>query len=237
MRRDFGSRIEKVCVGWNEATAFCDWLTQSGLLPPGFVACLPTECQWEYACRAGSDTEYYKGDGEASLAEVGWYAENSGNETKPVDEKMEEHPFGLFGMHGNVLEWCRDSWDEDAYKKRVDGVAESLTAPASKGPVRVLRGGSWGLTAGDCRAAFRNWNGPDGRNWNVGFRVCLVPGPSAEPERGAREQEGEESERVPGDGGRRPESNGMRGDAAELDFAKKKKPAQRAKYFFEMTIG
>jgi formylglycine-generating enzyme required for sulfatase activity len=165
-------------VDWNEATAFCEWLTRSGLLPAGFLACLPTEAQWEYACRAGSETEYYNGDGEAALAEVGWYDENSVNETHPVDEKRELQPFGLFGMHGNVWEWCRDGWDADAYKKRVDGVAEPLESPEAGYRLRVQRGGSWVYSAWDCRSANRHGGGAVLRFGNVGFRVCLVPGSS-----------------------------------------------------------
>src|SRR5208283_3530718 len=103
-------------VNWNDATAFCEWLTEWKGLPKEIATVrLPTEAEWEYACRAGADTDYYNGDGEAALAEVAWYDGNSGNYTHPVDERSESHPFGLHGMHGNVWEWCQDVFDPNAY--------------------------------------------------------------------------------------------------------------------------
>jgi formylglycine-generating enzyme required for sulfatase activity len=215
-----GPRRPVESVDWNGAVAFCDWLTQSALLPSSLAACLPTEAQWEHACRAGSDTEYYNGDGEAALAEVGWYGENSGSEIHPVDEKMESHPFGLFGMHGNVWEWCRDGWDDDGYKKRVDGVVEPLTAAAGH-PRRVLRGGSWIGAAWGCRSAFRDRRAPGGRHRIIGFRVCLVPGPS-QAERGAPQTGQAEPATGAGGRGTRPEAQGAGG--AGVDLAKEKMP-------------
>lgn len=117
-----GARRPVENVSWYDATAFCQWLARWKGLPKeiGGVR-LPTEAEWEYACRAGSETEYYHGEGEAALAEVAWCDQNSGNQTYPVDERPEEHPFGLHGMHGNVWEWCQDVFDAQAYRKRVDG--------------------------------------------------------------------------------------------------------------------
>ncbi|MCC5025109.1 MAG: formylglycine-generating enzyme family protein [Candidatus Synoicihabitans palmerolidicus] len=99
-------------VSWDDATAWCEALTQSGKLPEGWEARLPTEAEWKYACRAGTDTRYYNGDDAAALAQVAWFADNAGGQTHAVDEpvggRVEQHPWGLFGMHGNVEEWCRD---------------------------------------------------------------------------------------------------------------------------------
>ncbi len=203
-------------VSWREAVTFCDWLTRerSAVVPPGFgLFCLPTEAEWEYACRAGSETEYYAGDGEAALGEVGWYDANSGNETHAVDERAESHPFGLFGMHGNAWEWCHDEWDHAAYRGRVDGARDEggqrrrddwqagLASLLKVVQTRVLRGGSWSNTASWCRSAYRDWVAPVDCSGFYGFRVCLVRGPAAgtETESGAT-----------GAGGRgtRPEADG-----------------------------
>lgn len=181
-----GARRPVEGVDWQEATAFCNWLSQSGRLTPGTTACLPTEAQWEYACRAGSETDYYQGDGEAALAEVGWYVGNSGLGTHPVDERMEIHPFGLFGMHGNVWEWCLDGWDDDAYKKRVEGVVEPCSRVEGN-PHRVLRGGPWNGSARFCRSSIRHRRRADDRRRRLGFRVCLVPSPVRTEETGGAE--------------------------------------------------
>jgi formylglycine-generating enzyme required for sulfatase activity len=88
-------------------------------------------------------------------------------------------------MHGNVDERCRDAWDADAYKKRVDGVADSEVSAddvGEKNPDRVFRGGSWGAIAWICRSAIRSGGRPDLRERYQGFRVCLVPGPVPQPE-------------------------------------------------------
>jgi formylglycine-generating enzyme required for sulfatase activity len=148
-------------------------------------------------------TEYYNGDGEAALALISWYRENAGGTTHPVDScpngQKEDHPFGLRQMHGNVWEWCLDAWDEQAYRKRPALVSNPLVMAVNDyvlqqrvneellrryGPqrsgeraFRVLRGGSFSSQAGECRSAFRFWEGPADRNWAPGFRVCLVPDP------------------------------------------------------------
>ena len=165
-------------VDWHEANEFCQWLNDKfrDQFPANYSAGLPTEAQWEYACRAGTDTEYYVGDGDAALTTAGWYDGNSNRETQPVG-RLKENAFGLFDMHGNVWEWCADAWDEAAYKKRVNGVCDPLVV-GHDNAYRVLRGGSWNVSPGVCRAAYRGGWWPDNRDWIQGFRVCLFLGPS-----------------------------------------------------------
>ena len=102
-------------VNWHEARVVARWLMgkmhDAGTLPPGCVVDLPPEALWEYACRAGTETEYWNGDGGAALAEVGWYVENSGGQTHPVRAKDKPNGFYLQEMHGNVNEWCLDFFE------------------------------------------------------------------------------------------------------------------------------
>ena len=102
---------------------------------------LPSEAQWEYACRAGTDTEYATGDGEAALHDAGWYTGNSNDETHDVGLTLANR-FGLYDMHGNVWEWCADAFDEHAYKKRVNDVCDPFI-DGDNDANRVIRGGSW----------------------------------------------------------------------------------------------
>lgn len=162
---------------WHDAVAFCEWLSAvcADTLPRDYRATLPTEAHWEYACRAGTETEYYSGDGESALAEVGWYGGTKGS-TQAVGQ-LEPNSFGLHDMHGNVDEWCVDAWDEHAYKHRVDGVCD----PVSDGEAdadRVFRGGAWNYSPRICRSAFRYWRWSSDVSGRQGFRVCLVAGPS-----------------------------------------------------------
>jgi formylglycine-generating enzyme required for sulfatase activity len=130
---------------------------------------LPTEAEWEYACRAGSTTDYFNGNDEKALARAGWYAGNSDKQTHPVAQKQANR-WGLYDMHGNVWEWCSD-WGDAAYYKK--GENKDPQGPQS-GTVRVLRGGSWGDVPERCRAAYRNWDDPSFRNDFYGFRVCFA---------------------------------------------------------------
>ena len=161
-------------LNWHEAMSFCRWLNDShgGKLPCGFTATLPTEAQWEYACRAGTETEYYTGNGEAALSEAGWFETEA---THPVGKKA-PNAWGLYDMHGNVDEWCLDEWDADVYKKRLDGVPDPCVGTVDGGSGdrdRVVRGGSWGNGVRGCRSAFRFRYWAGFRNRYHGFRACL----------------------------------------------------------------
>jgi formylglycine-generating enzyme required for sulfatase activity len=125
---------------------------------------LPTEAEWEYACRAGTKTTYYTGDGEADLDRAAWYDKNSNNTTHPVGQKA-PNAWGLCDMHGNVLEWCAGWYGGDE--------AESASEPQgqAKSADCQLRGGSWDYNLWGCRSEDRSWLDPDRRSESVGFRV------------------------------------------------------------------
>ncbi len=149
-------------VSWEDAKRYAAW---SGLH-------LPSEAQWEYACRAGSETRYYTGDSEADLDRAGWYEENSGDRLHPVGEK-EPNACGLYDMHGNVWEWVEDDFHEDYSNAPSDG---SAWVDNPRGSDRVLRGGGWYYPARNCRTANRVRNLPAFRNRCVGFRLARPPG-------------------------------------------------------------
>jgi formylglycine-generating enzyme required for sulfatase activity len=129
---------------------------------------LPTEAEWEYACRAGTTTAYSFGDDESMLAKHAWVGENSGECTHPVATRR-SNAWGLFDMHGNVNEWC---WDW--YGEHPRGVVTDPQGPRS-GSSRVFRGSSWGGCSQSCRAATRNYDVPGDRDSSTGFRVARTP--------------------------------------------------------------
>ncbi|MBL8802668.1 MAG: SUMF1/EgtB/PvdO family nonheme iron enzyme [Planctomycetes bacterium] len=151
-----------VGVSWEDAQRFCEW---AGVR-------LPTEAQWEYACRAGTDTRYWSGDKESDLERVGWLTKNSGAALQSVGRKP-ANPFGLHDLHGNVWEWCAD-W----YGKYSKNPQSDPAGPAS-GSSRVVRGGGFEDGVGRCRSAFRNRRHPSDRWDDLGFRVALPAAPSS----------------------------------------------------------
>ena len=155
--------VEK--VSWDDAVEFCRKLSE---LPEeksgGYVYRLPTEAEWEYACRAGTTTKDSFGDSDSELGEYAWFDDNSGDTTHPVGGKK-PNPWGLYDMHGNVLEWCQD-W----YGGYGSDSATDPTGPES-GSNRVRRGGGWINNSGYCRSANRGRSTPDYRDNYLGFRV------------------------------------------------------------------
>jgi sulfatase modifying factor 1 len=133
-----------MCVSWNDAKAFCEWAAKK----TGRGVRLPTEAEWEYACRGGTKTRWHFGDTEGALGDHAWMNANSGMQTHPVGRKK-QNPWGLYDMYGNVWEWCED-W-EGPY---LAGAVTDPTGGAS-GKARCLRGGSWDHDPTDCRSAFR----------------------------------------------------------------------------------
>ena len=134
----------------------------------GGTFALPTEAQWEYACRAGSTTRYGFGDDEAKLGEYAWYAANSDGKPHLLGLKK-PNASGLYDMHGNVGEWCQDWYGESYYE---ESSADDPAGPAG-GSKHTLRGGGWHLPAGVCRSASRFADEPQARGNVMGFRVAL----------------------------------------------------------------
>ncbi len=208
-----GDRLPVGSVTWHEAKAFAAALTErlrrEGKLEAGWEFRLPTEAQWEYACRAGTATAYSSGNGEAALRKTGWYVDNSRKkpsrfrawlESLPMTRDwFQKHPgpgswphvkqvggkienaFGLQDMHGNVPEWCED------WYARYPSAKETDSKGPSSGFSRVFRGGSSFSDAASCRSAARGMEPTRHRELleigffftSSGFRVCLVPGPAA----------------------------------------------------------
>jgi len=173
-----GDNLPVECVTWFNATNFCAKLTEieraAGRLPAGYKYTLPTEAQWEYACRAGTTTALNSGKNLTdrfecpNMDEVGWYYYNSDNKTHPVGQKK-PNAWGVYDMHGNVWEWCLDWYD--GYP------TTAVTDP--KGPdtgeYRVFRGGDWRGNAYHCRSVARDSDDPSDNFSYFGFRVALSP--------------------------------------------------------------
>jgi formylglycine-generating enzyme required for sulfatase activity len=147
---------------WTDAVRFCNECSARESLTPCYDlktwACnfeangyrLPTEAEWEYACRAGTSTTYSCGADPAELARYAWFKPHSGGKTQPVGEKLPNR-WGLYDMHGNVWQWCHDYYGENYYKT---SPRDNPTGPAA-GKMRVLRGGAWDCNPEKCRAAYR----------------------------------------------------------------------------------
>jgi formylglycine-generating enzyme required for sulfatase activity len=151
-------------VSWDDCQSFCNELSAK----VGRTIRLPTEAEWEYACRAGTKTSYYFGDDVSQLARYAWYDDNSDMQTHDVGGKI-PNAWGLYDMHGNVWEWCQDRYG--AYS------AGSQTDPTGlpDGSLGVFRGGGSNISAYYCRVAFRGIakHAPDFRGGSGGFRLAL----------------------------------------------------------------
>jgi formylglycine-generating enzyme required for sulfatase activity len=155
---------------WYEAVEFCKRLSSwSGEKGKGYEYRLPSEAQWEYACRAGTETPYHWG--QKITPALGNYIEKALGRPTSVGRFQVANAFGLYDVHGNVLEWCEDLW-HDTY----DGATEDGRAWLSENDndYRMLRGGSFSVNSEDCRSAIRGYDNPDNGNNAVGLRVVAV---------------------------------------------------------------
>jgi formylglycine-generating enzyme required for sulfatase activity len=169
-------------VSWLDAVSFCNKLGEKEGRTPcyridgdrvsvvaGNGYRLPTEAEWEYACRAGSTTRYPFGDNEAELGEYAWFDGNAGNKTHPVGQKRPNR-WGLYDMLGSVWEWCQDGYDAGYY-----ATSPPADPPGPSGaPSRVFRGGSWYLNPTRCCPAYRGRFAPVFREDFLGFRLAAV---------------------------------------------------------------
>ena len=156
-------------MNWHEVSEFCQVLSKK----TGKKVRLPTEAQWEYACRAGTETVYCFGDDKSKLGDYAWYHDNTRKTGRsyahPVGRKK-PNAWGLHDMHGNVWEWCRD-WYAKEFYATADKVDPENTTETKH---RAVRGGSWHNDPSRCRSASRNsWTGPAYRHYNYGFRVVV----------------------------------------------------------------
>ena len=176
-----GEQRPVVNVSWHDAMAFCQRLR----LRTGKNYTLPSEAQWEYACRAGTITPFHFGDTISTKlanyngSEVYGDGENGDYRQQTTDVlSFPANAWGLHDMHGNVWEWCADHWHDNYEGAPEDGRAwidEEAKENKNETKRRLLRGGSWFSLPAHCRSAFRNFNPPDDRDGSIGFRVCCLP--------------------------------------------------------------
>jgi len=165
-----GAKNPVESVTWDDSQEFLKKLNGLGKEQGQFR--LPTEAEWEWACRAGTRTRYCSGDADEALADYAWFDANSGNTVHPVGTRK-PNAWGLHDLYGNVWEWCGDWYGEDYY---ANGPRYDPTGPAT-GSVRVVRGGAWYFGPYLCRSAHRLRLGPAGGAVTGGFRVVVPAGP------------------------------------------------------------
>ena len=168
-------------VSWHDAMEFCRRLNSRLGREAGRSYTLPSEAQWEYACRAGTSTPF--AFGETLTAELANYDGNYSFASGPKGAHRQEttvagtfpaNAWGLYDMHGNVWEWCLDQWQADLQRVPSDGSAWQGEEDGEEA-TRLLRGGSWYIYPWFCRSAYRNLNQPGDANYDVGFRVVCLP--------------------------------------------------------------
>ena len=160
-----GAGVRKSGNGCEKLT---DLARKAGKLKADEEYRLPTEAEWEYACRAGTTTAFSFGDNEKQLGEYEWFRGNAMNAGEEYAHKVglkKPNPWGLYDMHGNVIEWCSDWYG-------LEFLGGTDPAGPNGGSNRVARGGCWGNYAGSCRSAYRNYLVPPSRNFHTGFRVA-----------------------------------------------------------------
>jgi formylglycine-generating enzyme required for sulfatase activity len=158
-------------VSWNSAVAYCQALTAieqaAGRVPPGYQYRLPTEAEWEYCCRAGTTTEWHTGT-SFSTSQANFVSTSGGLLQTAVVGSYAPNARGLHDMHGNVWEWCLDSFASYTPGPAIDPFVTG-------GPNRAVRGGGWNATSTGCRSAYRSNNPPSHLSYGYGFRVVLAP--------------------------------------------------------------
>jgi formylglycine-generating enzyme required for sulfatase activity len=150
-------------ISWNDVQEFTKKLTE---MENTDKYRLPSEAEWEYACRAGTTTKYSFGDGESKLEDYAWYFADSDGKTHPVGQKQ-PNPLGLHDMHGNVWEWVQDRWHDNYDSAPSDGSAWEY----GNSSIRVFRGGGWNDVSRSCRSAIRERVGSGSRSGIIGFRL------------------------------------------------------------------
>ncbi len=169
-----GTRNAVEMVSWPEAKKFCQKATtllhRRKLLAPTEEIRLPTEAQWEYACRAGSTTAYAFGADAAKLGDYAWFRDNSKGYDPPVGAKK-PNAWGLYDMHGYNWEWCEDDWQPNY----VGAAADGSPRKAPRSGEKVIRGGSWAHPADACRSAFREHRPAGHQSDTIGFRCVRAP--------------------------------------------------------------
>lgn len=162
--QEFGGDLPVERVSWNNALRFIGKLSK---IEKNNKYRFPTEAEWEYACRAGTTTDFSFGDDPFELEQYAWYDQNSGQRTHPVGTKK-PNPWYLYDMHGNVLEWVEDDWHDNYDGAPLDS---SAWVETDKGPVHMIRGGSYRSSARFCRSARRSR--PPRKLEGVGFRLAM----------------------------------------------------------------
>ena len=189
--RDCGDNCPVEMVLWDDVQVFIRKLNQ---MEGTNKYRLPTEAEWEYACRAESTTSYSFGNEPDGLDDYAWYSDNSGNGTSPVGKKK-PNAWGLYDMHGNVWEWCQDWYGryasvsqnsnsnssnaphsfQNGYRSEETSSGPEIDPKGPLGSLRVIRGGSWNNGAGSCRSAYRDMRDPGSWAYSRGFRVVKDP--------------------------------------------------------------
>ncbi len=158
-----GESLPVETVSWEDAVTFCEKLSEIS----GYNVSLPTEAQWEYACRAGSESKWFFGENDT---EYGTYGETNMDAKTYSAGSFQPNPNGLYDMYGNVMEWCLDYY-------RAEYLKDDLTDPTGpkSGEAKISRGGGWGESPDNCRSAYRNACGADSATDGIGFRIVINP--------------------------------------------------------------